>query len=381
MAKTIKVDEIGRLIDEEPYKIDFWFNYELGGGFGGALSTKRPGKKQNRGSVIQGISKNTTIQQVMKFAENGDFDEIAGFYPAIFLFFGKKFIDKVDFCDGTGKNLISRLIDNLKGPEHLKSKIYDFLEQDFDFIAFLEACGRNSKLNFDVKSAISVYKLQGDEAIYPIICQIFYINKGIDNLEIQLAPNVSVDFPVEISDFASGCHFPVAVSPKINDFKCLKNDNGWFLYGNLDNEWLVLDVISVGNVNLSNYALANRINYLGSGGVAVPYLVCWNWGEIIDAYHYFESELLVRDLKNDLFHHYWFNFGPNSRINVEYKNNLVNSKGKYSFPIDVDMDIPTGQVYYITVNLSGNFIQYCEKDDICYSKSEIFDWFELAKLL
>ena len=130
MAKTIKVAEIGRLIDEKPYIINDWFNYDLGSGFGGVIGNMQPRKTQNRGSVVQGIDRYTTIQKVMKNAKNGDFDEIAGFYPAIFLFFGKKFINEVDFSDGSSRNRISRLIDNLKGPKHLKDKIFDFLDQN-----------------------------------------------------------------------------------------------------------------------------------------------------------------------------------------------------------------------------------------------------------
>lgn len=381
MAKTIKVAEIGRLIDEEPYIINDWFNYDLGSGFDGVFNGKRPGKTRNRGSVIQGINKDIDIQKVMKNANNGDFDEIAGFYPAIFLFFGKKFIDKVDFTDKAGRNRISRLIDNLKGPKHLKSEIYDFLEQKFDFLTFLEACGRNKKLNFDVKSAISVYKLQGDAAIYPIICQIFYVNKGIDNLGIKLIDDLPVHFDVQISNFVSGCHFPVAVSPSVSEFKCENTPNGHFLYAKYENEWRVLDVFGVGSVNLSNYALTNRLNYLGSGGLAVPWRICWNWGEIIEAYHYFGSNLLIRDLKNDIFSHYWFNFGLNSYINVSYENNLVNCRGNLTFPIDIRANIPTGQKHFLTVQLNGNFVKYCEKNEICYSKEEICDWFELAELL
>lgn len=378
MAKTIKIDEIGRLIDEEPYHIN-WFNYDLGGGFGGVIHPTKRGV--NRGSVIQGIDKDISVQKVMKLAQNGDFDEISGFYPAIFLFFGQKFINKVDFCDKNSRNRISRLVDNLKGPEHLKSQIIEFVNQKFDFLAFLEACGRNKKLHFDVKSAISVYKLQGDAAIYPILCQIFYVNKGIEQLSVQLIEQLPVRLPVEVSNYLSGCHFPVAVSPMVSDFRWEENQNGWYLYGNYENEWRVVDVVGVGRVQLSNYALANRLNFLGGGGLALPYLICWNWGEVIDAYHHFGGDLLIRDLKNDIFNHYWFKFGPESLINVKFRRGLINGGSNYEVAVDLEEDIPTGQDWFLTVQLNGKFVKYCEKDDVCYSKSEIFDWFEIGKLL
>ena len=37
MARTVKIDEIGRLIDEKPYNIP-WFSFDLGGGWGSRLT-------------------------------------------------------------------------------------------------------------------------------------------------------------------------------------------------------------------------------------------------------------------------------------------------------------------------------------------------------
>lgn len=379
MAKTIKVKEIGELIGEEPFDMT-WFSYDLGGQWGAKLN-KKGRKGRNIGSFVQGIDKDISVQKVMKDANNGNFNNICGFYPAIFMFFGKKFIDKVDFCDKNGRHRISRLVDNLKAPIHLESKIRDFVEQDFDFLSFLEACGNNDKLNFDLDSAIAVYKLQGDAAIYPILCQVFYVNKGIDCLTVCLINDLNAQLSVEISDYVSGCNFPVAVSPKISATKWDFNDNGWFLYGKLGEKWLVMDCVGVGRMNLANYALTNRLNYLGSGGECLPYVVCWNWGEVLEAYSYFKQDLLIRDLKNTIFDHYWFNFGKKSLINVEFQNNLVNCKGDFSFPIDIDIDISTGKKHYITVQMDGKFIKYCDKENVVFSKSEIFDWFELASYL
>ena len=379
MAKTIKVDKIGELIDENPFDMN-WFAYDLGGNWGVKLSNK--GRKQrNFGSVIQGINKDIGVQKVMKDAKNGNFDEIAGFYPAIFLFFGEKFINKVDFCDKNGRNRISRLIDSLKGPKHLKDEIIAFTQQKFDFLAFLEACGRNKKLNFDVDSAISVYKLQGDKAIYPILCQIFYVNKGIDSLNVCLINDISIDFSIKISRYVSGVNFPVVVSPSVSKMQWKENQNGWFLYGFYGNSWYCMDVAGVGRMNLSNYALNNRINYLSGGGQCLPYVICWNWLEIIEAVRHFNQKVLIRDMRNTLFENYWFNFGLDSYINVEFTNNAINDRSDYEIIVDVQHNIPTGKKQYITVQLDGKFVKYCDKSDICYSKSEVYDWFELSQLL
>ena len=379
MAKTIKIDRIGELIDEKPFQIP-WFAYDLGGNWGAKLS-KSGRKKRNFGSVIQGIDKDISVQKVMKLANNGDFDEIAGFYPAIFLFFGKKFINEVDFVDGSSRNRISRLIDNLKGPKHLKDDIFAFLEQKFDFLAFLEACGRNDNLNFDLDSAISVYKLQGDQAIYPILCQIFYVNKGIDKLTVQMVDDLPVIFPIEVSDYVSGCNFPVVVSPSVVQFRWDSHQNGHFLYGFYDDSWLCMDVMSCGSINLSNYALADRINYLSAGGRSLPYVVCWNWMEIIEAVRHFDGKALIRDMRNTIFNHYWFNFGSDSLVNVEFRNNVINERSDYEITVDLQADIPTGKKQHLTVQLDGKFVKYCDKEDVCFSKSEIYDWFELIQML
>ena len=377
MAKTINIKKISELIGEESFDLN-WFNYDFGNGWGLSIN-KKGGNKKNYGAFVQGINKDISIQKVMELANNHNFDEIAGFYPAIFMFFGEKFIDEVDFCDKIGRNRISRLVDNLKAPTKLEDDIYDFLDQDFDFIEFLEACGRNKKLNFDVNSAISAYKLQGDEAIFSILCQVFYVNEYCEGVSVALVDGLSVDFPVEISNYVSGCHFPVVVSPYSDDFMWKENQNGHFLYTKYDGDWRVLDVVGVGRVNLSDYPLTNRLNYLGGGGLAVPYVICWNWLDIVEAYRHFGGSLLVRDLRNSFFEHYWFVFGLDSLLCVGVRNNVINGGGDYAIPCGAD--VVTGRNVYVTLTLNGDFHEYCEKEDVCFSKSEIFDWFELAEML
>ena len=378
MAKTINIKAIGELIDEKPFDMN-WFNYSLGAGWGGKLSGMKKNTRK-KGAFVHGIDKDTSLQKVIKFANNGDFDEISGFYVAILLFFGKKFIEKVDFSDGHGRNRISRLVDNQKAPSHLKDKIYDLINQDFDFLAFIRACGRNKNLHFDVDSAISVYKLQGDAVIFPLLCQMFYVNDSCDNLNTCLINDLPIDLPIDVSDYVSGCVFPVVVSPAVRQFRWENTQDGAFLYGKYQEKWLCMDVAGLGRTVLAHNPLSNRINYIGGGGQSLPYLICWNWGQIIDAVRHFKSDLLIRDCRNTIFDHYWFIFGSKSLINIELYNNVVNDRTDYEFTLDLQADIPTGTKQYITVQLDGKFIKYCEKSDICYSKSEVFDWFELYNL-
>ena len=382
MARTVKIDEIGRLIDEKPYNIP-WFSFDLGGGWGSRL-TKYNKKGAARGIITPGIGNEVSIIQVHKKLKNNDFTDIAGFYVAILCFFGEKIYEKLDFVEKIPKNSINKVVSAQKCPEHLKGEIYDICHGDYDFLDFISAASRLERTNFDKKSAISTYKLQGDAAIYPLLCQMFYVNKGVEQLSPCLIPQLPIQLTVQVSNYVSGCNFPVAVSPAVDNFEWQENQNGWFLYADYKGEKRVLDVAGVGNVNLSNYALTNRLNYLGGGGKAIPYLICWNWGDIIEAYHYFDSDLLIRDLKNDLFANYWFVFGPESLINVRFRGGFINFDKNYlvepnfnSSFISVDKHANA----YLITDLAGNFVDYCDKKDVFYSDSEVFDWFELGKML
>ena len=382
MARTVKIDEIGRLIDEKPYNIP-WFSFDLGGGWGSRL-TKYKKKGAARGTITPGIGNEVSIIQVHKKLKNNDFTDIAGFYVAILCFFGEKIYEKLDFVEKIPKNSINKVVSAQKCPKRLKDEIYDICHGDYDFLDFISAASHLERTNFDEKSAISAYKLQGDAAIYPLLCQMFYINKGVERLSPCLIPQLPVQLTMQVSNYVSGCNFPVAVSPAVDNFEWQENQNGWFLYADYEGEKRVLDVAGVGSVNLSNYALANRLNYLGGGGKTIPYLICWNWGDIIEAYHFFNSDLLIRDLKNDLFTNYWFIFGPESLINVRFRDNFINFDKNFLVEPNFNSSLISVDKHanaYLITDLAGNFVDYCDKKDVFYSDSEVFDWFELGKML
>ena len=379
MANHVNIKAIADLIDEKPFNMN-WFSYDLMGGWGSRL-TKYSKKGAAQGITTPGISNETSIIKVYKKLKNNDFNEIAGFYVAILCFFGEKIYKNLEKVEKIPKNSINKVVSALQYPEKFANEIYEICHSKYDFIEFLKAANHLERTKFDLDSAISTYKLQGDAAIFSILCQIFYINKGIDSLHTSLIKDLPVTLPIEISDFLSGCNFPVAVSPSVTQLKWQENQNGWFLYGKYGEKWLVMDVAGVGRTNLSNYALTNRLNYLGGGGECLPYIICWNWGEIIEAYYNLGSDLLIRDLRNDLFSCYWFNFGLKSRLNVVFKDNLINGKGEFAISANIDTDLITKQSTYLTVDLEGNFINYCDKKDVFYSKSEVFDWFELGNYL
>ena len=379
MANHVNVQAIGELIEQEPF--DFgWFSYDLGGGWGSRL-TKYKKKGAAQGIFTPGIGNEVGIPKVYKKLKNGDFSDIAGFYVAILAFFGEKVYENLDFVEKIPKNSINKVVSALQCPERFKDEIYEICHTKFDFLDFISAAAKLEKTNFDENSAIAVYKLQGDAVIFPLLCQMFYNNKGITQFSTCLIKQLPVQLPMEVSDYLSGCHFPVVVSPYVDDFFWEENDNGWFLYANYEGEKVVVDVAGIGRVQLSNYALGNRINYLGGGGRVLPFLICWNWGEVVEAYHFFGSDLLIRDMKNDLFYHYWFKFGPKSKLNVSFKGDFINGSGDFSVVPSFSTNLITNKDNYIITNLDGDFVDYCDKNDVFYSKSEIFDWFELGKML
>lgn len=381
MAKNIKIKEIGELIGEKPFEMN-WFSYDLGGGWGQKLTRYRK-KGAAQGIFVPGIGNENGILKVYKKLKNNDFSDIAGFYVGILAFFGEKIYENLEFVEKVPKNSLNTIVATLKCPERFKNEIYEICYSEYDFLDFIKEANRLPTTVFDAKSVISVYNLQGKKAIYPLLCQMFYVNKGISEIHASLINDAPIDYQVKISDFFSGCHFPVCVSPSVTKFKWEENANGWFLYGFYCDEWVVIDVVGAGRVNLSNYVLANRLNYWGNGGKTIPYLICWNWGEIIDAYHYFSSDLLIRDLNNTFFDNYWFNFGLNSKINVHIVEGYINSDKDLQIHVDFNSK-EHGVVRknnYITTNLNKDFIQLCDKEDVIFSDSEIFDILEIGDLL
>ena len=383
MARGVNIKEIAKLIDCEDIFDPVWLSWDLGGGWGSRL-TKYKKKGAAQGIFTPGIGNEVSIPKVYKKLQNNDFTEISGFYTAILCFFGEKIYEKLEFVEKIPKNSINKVVSAQKCPEKYQDQIYEICHSEYDFEDFISAAAKLEKTNFDEKSALSVYKLQGDAAIYPLLCQMFYNNKGIEQLSPCLINDIPINFNIEISNYLSGCHFPIVVSPMGTDFKWEENQNGWFFYTFIDEEWRTIDTAGVGRFNLSNYSLGNRLNYISGGGKTVPYLICWNWENIIEAYHHFGQDLLVRDLKNDLFHNYWFIFGPESLLNVRFKNGSINFdkdllvKPKFnSALISVDKNASA----YLTVQLSGDFVDYCQKSDVFYSDSEVYDWFEIGEML
>ena len=376
----VNIKLIADLLDYEITDLP-WFNYDLGGRFGGKLSKNADTFAKTHGVIVPGTSKKMTFTKVLKKLFDYDFSEITNFYVAILAFFTEKTLKNVDFDENFTKNTVNVLFSEQKCPKKYENDLKKLLNMDFDFADFLYEASKNEKLCFDYDSAISVYKLQGDDAIFGLLCQIFWVNKYCDCFSVRLIDYLPVCLPIDVSDWLSGCNFPVVVSPYSRAMKWSKNENGWFLYQKIDEKWLVLDCVGTNFTLLGDKSLGNRLNFLSGGGQTVPYVICNNWGEIIEAVSFFGVDLLIRDMRNTIFDHYWFVFGKNSRFNVKYvKNGIWNNTKDYGIPIKYDTVSNHRNGLGITIDLEKNFISHCDTKDIVFNASEAYDWCEIGDI-
>lgn len=380
MSNGIDLQKIGEFIGYEPVEIP-WFNYELGGGYGGRLSKNADTFKKTHGSISIGTERNLKLSKVLNCLLKQDFTNIAGFYVGILAFFTEKILKNVEFCDDIKINSLYQLIVKRKINIKYYEKIKKIAKINFNFEDFLKEAANNPKLLFNLESALYVYRLQGNDAIFGILCQIFWINRYCNEFSVHLIDCLPITLPIKVEDWVSGCHFPVMVSPGSNEFKWKCNSNGWFLDQKIDNEWLTLDCVGTNFTILGDKPLANRINFISKGGKSVPYFICYNWGEVMHAVEVFQQKVLIRDLSNDIFNHYWFILGPKTKLNVKYIKNAIWGTSKYwKIPIQYNNLSNHRNGHNITIDLNANFVQFCDKDDIIYGPSEAYDWLEIGAI-
>ena len=262
-------------------------------------------------------------------------------------------------------------------PEWSRELLEKIFEMDISFEDYVRAVGNIKTTFFDVQSAIDVYHLQGDDAILGILAQMFWSGSRRQEFSILLIPGLNIEFVPELSDFVSGVVFPCAVSPMVENIRWEERDNGWFLLG----DDYVLDVAQVGHYGIHHSSLGNRLSFTGRGGLS-NHLICYNWGDIIDAVKYFGGDILVRSLSEKLLDADWHRFGLGGLVSVFYFQSQVyghGSKRKGSKKIPCHYRYGEGRVS-VVMNLAGQRIKNCDEKEVVYSIGELEDWFELAEL-
>lgn len=274
-------------------------------------------------------------------------------------------------------HLMAVIKDDFHFPINSESKIRKIIKKKYDFKQFLEDLRDDKNLFCDIDSALFVYDLQGKDAIFHILCHVF--TKFKRNIRFSCPLLLSCDikkFP-EISDYVSGTTFPVVVSPFSKKLRWQARNNGHFLETEIGGEWFVLDCAAVGHRTIAKESLSARKQFWAAGGDVVPYFVCDNWLDVVEAVGHFGTDVLVRDFRTDLFGGYWSKFGPNALIDVTQKNGKIGVGRSYQTGIKVNWK--TKEATNCTMDLSKKVRKKASRTP-CFGVDEVKDWFELGEL-
>lgn len=341
-----------------------------------AIKTKRRPKP----SFI--MSKNTKVGSLCTKGKNKDWTgNILTFFAAVALFCIKK--EDVVYKKQTKSQdtHLSSCIhtDIIDFPESRKECLEEVFDTKFDFKKYMQACKQLDYVLCDIDSAIDVYKMQGDEALFHIICNVFTKTPTSNRFSCLLLPGCEMKWVPEVSEFASGTTFPVVVSPFSKELRWQERNNGFFLETCIDGEWYVLDCAQINWFTLYNESTTARKKFWAAGGEVVPYLVCYDWSEIVKAVGYFGRDVLVRDYRTDLLNGYWFKFGPKAKVGLRKKGNRFVGKQDtavkqiYSQPL-----MGRSDGYYITTLDRKECRTARRKAEVPFTGSELNDLFELS---
>lgn len=378
MIDIINIEEWSRLLNM-PYVERCWDNYRLGGDVGFvfgktsyAYSTKNVTNAQNKSSDL-----GTVLNEILR----EDWDSCVSFYTGLLVFCLKKkhtFIKFVDKNKLPNARYLNNCLKNKKFPKQYRAKIEEIWKTDYSFEDFITAASKIEFNMFDLKSAIEVYRLQGDKAILSILAQAFWHGSRGRKFNIVLTPELPISRKFEPSKFVSGVVFPCVVSKYPKKIKTEFISDGWFL---IDDEGLIIDCVGVGQYNLWQQPLSTRLGYLGRGGISTG-LICWCWGDIVKAVGHYGGDVLVRSLNEPLLQADWHKFGPHGKIAVITKGTKIYAQKRKTSPIKNKRTKNTKKegFKYKTMMLNGRVLGECDPKEVAYSRAEMEDWFELAEL-
>ena len=362
-----------------PYVERCWDNYRLGSDVGyvfGSTSTAYASS-----NVINAKNKVSNLGTHLNEILREDWDSCASFYTGLFVFcLNKKhsFIKFVDKNDIPSSRYLTGCLKSKKFPKQYREKIEKIWKTDYSFEDFITAASKIEHNKFNLKSAIDVYRLQGDKAILSILAQAFWRGSRGRSFNIVLTPELPISRKFEPSKFVSGVVFPCVVSKFPKKIKTKFISDGWFL---VDDEGLIIDCVGVGQYNLWQEPLSTRLGYLGRGGISTG-LICWCWGDIVKAVGYYGGDVLVRSLSEPLLYADWHKFGPHGKISVITKGQKIYAKKIKNTPVKNKRTNNKKRegFKYKTMMLNGRVLGECDPKEVVYSRVEMEDWFELAEL-
>jgi len=378
MIRAEHLLDYAKIIDKKPF-IRYWSNVKFDGGYG-SFSGKNSGLT-NFGHLHTVNAKILTI--LNKVIRQEWTEDVCSFHSGVILFCVDR--DKVTFDEEKNGNhmVCANCISNgLHFPTNTEEAMLTIWNMNLNFIDFLEHC-KDFENNFDcdIDSCIEVYKLQGDEAIFGILCQLFWKYVTKSRFSCCLVPEINIKWLPKVDEFVSGTTFPAIVTPSVTDFRWVFRDNGWFLEAFFNGKWRVFDVAGIGNFALWKESTEARKQFWANGGEIVPFLVCWTWFDVVQAVGQFKSDVIIRDCRTTLCNQYWFLFGNNAKLVANsYKGKIQGRNGVKSSKIEKPFDCPSGpKQTSVILSLNGEYHGLSGEKAI-FNTDEIEDFFELNNL-
>ena len=382
IVMAFDVEKWSRIFDK-PYVQREWIGYNIHHGYirYHHLKNLRNGKVSNQ--AVRNL--NQRFVGMLKGIINEDWDKCASLYTGFMAFLFKDIQDQITYFDTDLRAFevyTYRMCEELRFPSWARERMEKIFNMKPDFEGFLRACAKIERINFDLDSAINVYRMQGDEAIFSILMQIFYQQTDKPLIYVSLTPGIPIKWLPKPSPYVSGTSFPVVVTPYSNKFHWYENDEGWFLVDEHDN---VIDCAGVGLYSCYHDHLANRLAFISRAGHIndQPYVICWTWKEIVDAVGLFKTRnVLVRRLNEDMLNGHWFKFGLDGLLTLYVGQNgniSANKHGTSIKGINLAGHFNVVRERYVC-SLSGEVFHQATTENVVWDKEEIKDWFYLGKM-
>lgn len=381
------MEEFSNLLDL-PYLQRNWKSYKLGNGFGNSYKKIGKGSRDSIGRVIN-VYMNLDASARLKWIKNDkdEWDRVTSFYYGVLVFCYERIKDKLSFVPMKQKKMnvkIRKCMVNLEFPDWSEDLLEEVWNRKYDFNEYLDFLETVPGLSFNADSAKLVYRLQGDDAIFGILGQIYTDAGQVKKINIDLIPNLPIISVPEVSDFVSGCFFPVVVSRFSDKLRWKELDTGIFLFNEFDE---VIDCAKVGQYTCAFDGLFNRLSFCGSSGSLGEFLVCWNWGEVVEAVGHFKGDVLIRNLGENLFNYDWHRFGVGGELcvycfkgKIGGKLNRIGRTPSKLLKQPFIYKIKDEKECKIVCDLLGNFIRFETNERVVFANDELEDWFELGQL-
>ena len=109
------------------------------------------------------------------------------------------------------------------------------------------------------------------------------------------------------------------------------------------------------------------------------YLICWNWGDLVQAVGHFNGDILVRNLSGG--YNKWFRFGLGGQLAAFIKgHNVYSKRGSKNIPNLKVKSYPQDKRVIGLINLEGKRVSRTTNTEVIWNWEEMCDWFELGKM-